>query len=1049
MAGTRGVMTDTLASRNLSRLGSAALGVVNNTSQRARRENAGAKGRIPSQREYLRAIAAECTWPKVFGTPEGVVPTVARPGKGQEMYDPKATMILTPELRKTFVALWVEGDGNCFWRSMAKALWGTDEYWRQLKLAVLAWSAVNVEALVGEGGALFGRAGIIHYDDEIHAKHIYRGPDGKVDHRLDDDASMLLESIAKFSANRQWGGCLAGVLFTERTGLVLKMPHPFDMRARIRADTSGAAAKATASYGGGSEDEFGDHRYSFTKVPTAGRKEIILRGVSDEEDIVVEEIAITMASYDSAVVGDGSLSDIPVIEADTNLNHLNHFAAIVCADPDVHVRRPFPMSKAGPPLHAKFDKSDAERRAKEEAEWAERQARRAAQRAVERAEAEAEAEAAAKAGAKAKEKAEAEAAAAKRKRDGGGGSGKQLGTDGGNKEKEQDNGDEDGVDEATKKQEEAAAKQLPVYEESVLAAELDAKKKATRYHELKEALSQARQRSDANKENKQLVWFCLAAEEELGKGRVSAAKARRAYEKALRNRNRALRALGKITLRTGVSSVLPSGVGEDDVMESDSRSEDSEDTMARGWNSDDEFFSAAEARKTRTAAKEEEDRRLRAMIERKVLACSELAAATTGAKAAAKRAKNAYKRLVDMLMTWLWTAAVRRRRVRHGHQARKFGVADWRPLEGGGSTSRPSTSRQPQNESCRRLSTKAPSLGRQHIDDHVLKTAEHVFRQLTDVGASTYAVNEMVAEMRASAAYDTAVLTDKQADDAACHDCLDGLAERGGRTEGYCADVPAEAFEGSHDPDITMYGTTSLPSFAELVRNVGIEAVVQVQYKYPRTARRGKVSHIVVVGPKGFQLCTCLKLMRCGLPCSHVFAALVTRLDRASDFIGASIHPRWRKSVVEWSLRNVALGTFDGHETFTGGFTEDFGGGDFDGDSQDTLNTSVAYTRKKAYVDYIAMAQQWANQAAATLDGTPAAYQAYCAMVERQRHEVQALLRGPGPSDGLAGLGNPPIALPNDRKETRHKDAAGTEGGRPKKKSKVEKVVALIQSGKM
>ncbi|CAB1099118.1 unnamed protein product [Ectocarpus sp. CCAP 1310/34] len=347
------------------------------------------------------------------------------------------------------------------------------------------------------------------------------------------------------------------------------------------------------------------------------------------------------------------------------------------------------------------------------------------------------------------------------------------------------------------------------------------------------------------------------------------------------------------------------------------------------------------------------------------------------------------------------------------------------------------------------LSTKAPSLGRQHIDDHVLKTAEHVFRQLTDVGASTYAVNEMVAEMRASAAYDTAVLTDKQADDAACHDCLDGLAERGGRTEGYCADVPAEAFEGSHDPDITMYGTTSLPSFAELVRNVGIEAVVQVQYKYPRTARRGKVSHIVVVGPKGFQLCTCLKLMRCGLPCSHVFAALVTRLDRASDFIGASIHPRWRKSVVEWSLRNVALGTFDGHETFTGGFTEDFGGGDFDGDSQDTLNTSVAYTRKKAYVDYIAMAQQWANQAAATLDGTPAAYQAYCAMVERQRHEVQALLRGPGPSDGLAGLGNPPIALPNDRKETRHKDAAGTEGGRPKKKSKVEKVVALIQSGKM
>lgn len=306
---------------------------------------------------------------------------------------------------------------------------------------------------------------------------------------------------------------------------------------------------------------------------------------------------------------------------------------------------------------------------------------------------------------------------------------------------------------------------------------------------------------------------------------------------------------------------------------------------------------------------------------------------------------------------------------------------------------------------------------------------------------------EMVAEMRASAAYDTAVLTDKHADDAACHDYLDDLAERGGGAEGSCADVPAEAFEGSHDPDITMYGTTSLPSFAELVRNVRIEAVVQVQYKYPRTARRGKVSHIVVVGPEGFQLCTCLKLMRCGLHCSHVFAALVTRLDRASDFIGASIHPRWRNSVVKWSLRNVELGTFDGHETFTGGFTEDFDGADFDGDGQDTLNTSVAHTRTKAYVDYITMAQQWANQAAATLDGTPASYQAYSAMVERQRHEVQVLVRGPGPSDRLAGLGNPPTTLPKDRKETRHKDAAGTEGGRPKKKSKVESIVAQIQSG--
>lgn len=83
--------------------------------------------------------------------------------------------------------------------------------------------------------------------------------------------------------------------------------------------------------------------------------------------------------------------------------------------------------------------------------------------------------------------------------------------------------------------------------------------------------------------------------------------------------------------------------------------------------------------------------------------------------------------------------------------------------------------------------------------------------------------------MRASVAYDTSILTQGAA--AECHKFLDRLAEPGGRREDLCADVPAEAFDGSNDPDITMYGTTSLASFAELVREVPIDAVVQV-HKY-------------------------------------------------------------------------------------------------------------------------------------------------------------------------------------------------------------------------
>lgn len=96
---------------------------------------------------------------------------------------------------------------------------------------------------------------------------------------------------------------------------------------------------------------------------------------------------------------------------------------------------------------------------------------------------------------------------------------------------------------------------------------------------------------------------------------------------------------------------------------------------------------------------------------------------------------------------------------------------------------------------------------------------------------ATIACQEMVAEMRASVGYDTTILLAGDAEK--CHEYLEGLAERVEGRGDVCADVPAEAFEESvkesDDPDITMYGTTSLASFSELVRNVPIDAIVNVQ----------------------------------------------------------------------------------------------------------------------------------------------------------------------------------------------------------------------------
>lgn len=77
-------------------------------------------------------------------------------------------MLLPPELRNTFLALWVEGGGNCFWRAVSKALWGAGKYWRQLKLVVLGWCSLNVEALVGESGPL--HLNTHHHEEHIHVK---------------------------------------------------------------------------------------------------------------------------------------------------------------------------------------------------------------------------------------------------------------------------------------------------------------------------------------------------------------------------------------------------------------------------------------------------------------------------------------------------------------------------------------------------------------------------------------------------------------------------------------------------------------------------------------------------------------------------------------------------------------------------------------------------------------------------------------------------------------------------------------------------------------
>lgn len=81
---------------------------------------------------------------------------------------------------------------------------------------------------------------------------------------------------------------------------------------------------------------------------------------------------------------------------------------------------------------------------------------------------------------------------------------------------------------------------------------------------------------------------------------------------------------------------------------------------------------------------------------------------------------------------------------------------------------------------------------------------------------------------------------------------------------------------------------------------------------------------------------------------------------------------------------------------------------------------------------------KWAAAVAAKVDGSPGSLQALATFVDNRSVDFRRLCGGPGPKDGLAGLGNPPINLIKGRKETRKKDAHGTEGGGKRKKKHVD-----------
>ncbi|CBN75974.1 expressed unknown protein [Ectocarpus siliculosus] len=99
---------------------------------------------------------------------------------------------------------------------------------------------------------------------------------------------------------------------------------------------------------------------------------------------------------------------------------------------------------------------------------------------------------------------------------------------------------------------------------------------------------------------------------------------------------------------------------------------------------------------------------------------------------------------------------------------------------------------------------------------------------------------------------------------------------------------------------VSMVSRTSVPHFAELLRDQNVHTVVRIT----PMSTASECGHLVALGPDGFFLCTCLRQLVYGLLCPHAIKALW--YQRASQFNGATISPRWRDSETPWTMAALA-----------------------------------------------------------------------------------------------------------------------------------------------
>ncbi|CAB1105884.1 unnamed protein product [Ectocarpus sp. CCAP 1310/34] len=171
-----------------------------------------------------------------------------------------------------------------------------------------------------------------------------------------------------------------------------------------------------------------------------------------------------------------------------------------------------------------------------------------------------------------------------------------------------------------------------------------------------------------------------------------------------------------------------------------------------------------------------------------------------------------------------------------------------------------------------------------------LEGFDYVRRAMRHVECSAYAMKDMSTEALAAMAYDVEILGTGNDD---VHREIARM-------------VSDPAIAGlSYDPtsgggDGTWTTRTSVKFFAELLEDQVLDKLVRITRSFSDGGPN--YGHLVALGPDGFVLCTCLRLLVYGLGCRHGLRAV-----RDTDFglNGGCIASRWRDSTQPWTMEHL------------------------------------------------------------------------------------------------------------------------------------------------